>query len=132
MRIAHPTGVNSCTHPISCRCGFCAYPWAPTPSSPATGLPHVLVIDGWGILKSSCHRTMNSILSTWSSFMNADGVRDRENKVVFAGKRSARGNTHAQELAVATIHFEQFTRATEELLLKCGAETRGSRTRSSS
>src|SRR5712691_3446844 len=70
---------------------------------------------------------MNSILSTWSSFMNADGVRDRENKFVFTGKRSARGNTHAQELAAAAIHFEQFTRATEELLLKCGAEPRGSR-----
>jgi len=36
-------------------------------------------------------------------------------------------NTHAQELAAAAIHFEQFTRATEELLLKCGAEARGSR-----
>jgi len=32
------------------------------------------------------------------------------------GKRSARGNTHAQELAAAAIHFQQFTRAAEELL----------------
>ena len=59
--------------------------------------------------------------------MDADGVRDRENKVVFAGKRSSSRNTHAQKLAAAAIDFEQFTRATEELLLKCGTELRGSR-----
>jgi hypothetical protein len=46
---------------------------------------------------------------------------------VFTGKWSARGNTHAQELAAAAIHFQQFTRATEELLLKYGAKPRGSR-----
>src|SRR5216683_8378928 len=58
--------------------------------------------------------------------LDADGVRNRENKFVFAGKRSSRGNPHAQELA-ATIHFEHFTGATEELLLHSGAEPRGSR-----
>ena len=37
---------------FSCRGGFHAYPWALTLASPATGLLHVLVIDGsgWG-----CH-----------------------------------------------------------------------------
>ena len=63
--------------------------------------------------------------------MDADGVRDRKNKVVFAGKRAARGNTHTQQLAAAAVHFEQFTRATEELLLQCGAEPRRPRRSSS-
>src|SRR6266853_1830611 len=58
--------------------------------------------------------------------LDADGVRGRENKLVFTGKRTSRGNTHAQELAGA-IHFEQFARAAESLLLEHGAELRGSR-----
>src|SRR5258708_34345627 len=58
--------------------------------------------------------------------LDADGLRGRENKLVFTGKRTSRGNTHAQELAAA-IHLEQFARAAENLLLEQGAELRGSR-----
>src|SRR2546423_2587458 len=62
------------------------------------------------------------------SLLDADGVGGRKNKLVFTGKRPACGDPHAQELTAA-IHFEQFTRATEELLLKGGAKPRGSRKR---
>ena len=41
---------------------------------------------------------------------------------MFTGEWSTCGNAHAQELASAAIHFEQFTRAAKELLLKCGAK----------
>src|SRR5260370_8964842 len=58
--------------------------------------------------------------------LDADGVRGRENKLVFTRKRTSRGDPHAQELAAA-IHFEQLTRAAEKLLLEQGAEPRGSR-----
>ena len=33
------------------------------------------------------------------SIHDANGIRDRENKFVFAGERTARGEAHAQELA---------------------------------
>src|SRR5213594_2223511 len=58
--------------------------------------------------------------------LDADGVRDRENKLVFTRKRTSRGNTHTQELAAAAIHFEQLTRAAEKLLFERRAEPRGS------
>src|SRR5881394_3885964 len=57
------------------------------------------------------------------SLLDADGVGGRKNKLVFTGKRPACGDTHAQELTAA-IHFQQFTRATEELLVKGGAKPR--------
>jgi hypothetical protein len=44
---------------------------------------------------------------------------------MFTVKRPGRGNSYAQELATA-VHFEQFARATEKLLLKRGLEPRRS------
>src|SRR5258708_24439979 len=61
--------------------------------------------------------------------LDADGVRGRENKLVFTRKRTSRGDPHAQELAAAAIHLEQFTRAAEKLLLEQSAEPRGPRRR---
>ena len=41
---------------------------------------------------------------------------------MFAGERASRGDAHAQELAVPTIHFEQFACAAINLLLQRGAD----------
>src|SRR2546429_3842327 len=58
--------------------------------------------------------------STWESreplFRDASGVAKRKDKVLFAGKRTAYRDTHAQRLAVAAIHFQQFARTAVELL----------------
>src|SRR5271154_6777992 len=50
------------------------------------------------------------------SVRDADSIRDRENKVVFASDWAARGQSHAQELASSAIYFEQFAGAAVDLL----------------
>src|SRR5580658_9592567 len=50
------------------------------------------------------------------SVRDANSIRDRENEIVFAGERAARGQAHTQELIIAAIHFEQFTGAAVDLL----------------
>src|SRR5580658_2006573 len=56
------------------------------------------------------------------SVRDADSIRDRENKVVFAGERAAGGQAYPQELPGTAIHFEQLAGATVDLLADSGAE----------
>src|SRR5271163_4798707 len=56
------------------------------------------------------------------SVRDADGVRDRENKIMFTGQRATSGQSHAQELIGAAIHFEQFAGAAVNLLADRGAK----------
>src|SRR6266481_5406812 len=51
---------------------------------------------------------------------DADGVRDREDKIEFLSERAARGQPDAQELACSAIHFEQFAGAAVDLLADGG------------
>jgi hypothetical protein len=56
------------------------------------------------------------------SARDANSIRDRENKIVFAGDWTACGQAHAQELIRAAIYFEQFAGATVDLLANPGAK----------
>src|SRR5208282_6546429 len=56
------------------------------------------------------------------SVCDADGVRDRENKIVFACQRAACRQAHAQELATAAIHFEKLAGTAVDLLADSGAK----------
>ena len=56
------------------------------------------------------------------SVRDADSIRDRENKIVFASEWAARGQSHAQKLIGAAIDFEQFAGAAVDLLANGGAK----------
>src|SRR5271169_2881817 len=57
-----------------------------------------------------------------ASVRDADSIRDRENKIMFAGERAAGGKAHAQKLIGAAVHLEQFAGAAVDLLADSGAK----------
>lgn len=56
------------------------------------------------------------------SVRDADSIRDRENKIVFASDWAASWQSHSQKLIGAAIYFEQFASAAVDLLTNRGVK----------